>query len=169
MVDFIQNFRGDAGTRIPYAELVVSARLQARVHAQIPLGQNHLGQLDVEGADIFFHGLGGIGAQVHDDLMHLGRVRHHGVHIRIDLRPDFNGRGQGRSQQPERFLDQRSDLQRLEVAFALAAEGQDLAYQVAGPPGRRPESGSGSRAGGCSPGFRTGTAPRIRSRRKEYC
>jgi hypothetical protein len=76
--------------------------------------------------------MSGIGAEIHQYLMHLGGVAHD-KGIRLDVHADIDGGGQRGPQQRAGFLDNPVQLDRLHFVFALPAEGQNLLDEVFGP------------------------------------
>ena len=77
------------------------------------------------------HGMPGIGAEVHEHLVHLGGIPHD-KGIGLDIHTDING---GRQRGPQQFRglpNNAVQLDRLHFVFALSTEGQDLLDQVFG-------------------------------------
>ena len=78
------------------------------------------------------HGLGGVDAEVHDDLVHLGRV---GLDVREVLgedREDLDVGGQGAAEELDRFLQDGREQDGPAFGLDLAAEGQELLDEVLG-------------------------------------
>jgi hypothetical protein len=77
--------------------------------------------------------MGGIGTEIHQDLMELRGVGQHGARLFVQLAAYRDGGRQGRAQQCERFGDQTRQPHGLAFLLALAAKGENLLYQVFGP------------------------------------
>ena len=86
-----------------------------------------------ENAAILSHGMAGIGAEVHKNLMELGRIGKDGVIFRVQPAPDFNGSRHGRPQEPKHFFDNGSNGDGLKFPFRLSTERQYLVHQVCAP------------------------------------
>ena len=76
---------------------------------------------------ILLHGVFGIRAEVHYNLMHLAWVDHHFA-IAGDVQLQLNGTGEGRFDKFQRFIYDQPNLNRLrmDVLRRLAAESQNL-------------------------------------------
>jgi len=86
---------------------------------------------------MFPHGMVGIGAEIHHDLVNLGWIGKHRSAVGIDLLADFDGGGQRGPQQLEDLLDNGLDLQRFSFQIGAPAEGKDLLDQFLGAVGGR--------------------------------
>jgi hypothetical protein len=95
--------------------------------------QADLGDGNGQPPAVRLHGLGRVGAQVHDDAVNLGRIGHDVVQAGIHLLGNLDGAGQGGAEQLEGLLDQHAELKGLEFVFVAVAEGQYLADQLGGP------------------------------------
>src|SRR6267142_4809454 len=80
------------------------------------------------------HGMGRVGAEVNQHLLHLGRVCQDSASVPVNNGPYRNSGGQGRAQQRQRFFDQPMKLDGGASEFGLTTESQDLLDQVSGPP-----------------------------------
>src|SRR5208337_3401403 len=72
------------------------------------------------------HGMGGVGAEIHDDLLHLGRIRKHESRLALEVRPDLYGAGERGPEELEGLPDHRGALERQFLLLRLSAEGEDL-------------------------------------------
>ena len=89
-------------------------------------------QVDFQGAAAFPHGMMGVGAEVHHNLMDLDGVGfNHGIVVQI-ASLDFNRGGQRGAYQFEHFLDDQVDLNRLFFLLALTTERENLVDQTFG-------------------------------------
>ncbi|OPZ17666.1 MAG: hypothetical protein BWZ10_01163 [candidate division BRC1 bacterium ADurb.BinA364] len=80
------------------------------------------------------HGMKGVCAEIHQQLMNLAGVAQNRAALGIDVRLDFD-RGRDRAAQHAAcFLDDRLQAQRAHLPFGLPAERQYLAGQVLGAP-----------------------------------
>ena len=79
------------------------------------------------------HGVMGVGAQVHDDLMDLGRIGSYGGPGPIHLFADVNGCGQRGPQQLQDFFDHQIDPDRAAIVFRPTAERKNSAHEIFGP------------------------------------
>ena len=70
-----------------------------------------------------------IGTEIHQDLMHLGRISKDGPSGRFYLLVDRDGRRQRRTEQIESFLDNMAGFQGNLFYVGLTAEGKDLLNQ----------------------------------------
>lgn len=73
----------------------------------------------------------GVGAQVHQHLLHLRAVHRHLQRRVVQAGLQVNTRRQGGAQQGQRLLHQRTQQLRHALLRLPAAEGQDLLHQVA--------------------------------------
>ena len=80
------------------------------------------------------HGMGRIGTEVNQHLLHLGGVCQDSASVPVNDGPYRNGRGQGCAQQRQCFLDQQMQLDGGASEFGLTTESQDLLDQVSGTP-----------------------------------
>ena len=85
-----------------------------------------------EGAALLADGISSIGAQVHHHLVELGRIGHHRT-VRKRLLLNVDGGRQRGAQQLEHLFDDQFELHWFWLHIALAAEGENLAYEAAGP------------------------------------
>ena len=79
--------------------------------------------------------MAGVGRQVHDHLVQLGGIGHHPRAAIGQPAVDGDVGGQGRPEQVEHLGDHRGQGNRHELLVHLAAEGEDLPDQGAGPAG----------------------------------
>ena len=100
----------DAGTRAPADFLMV--------------------QRDLKDAPALSHRMGRVGAQIHQDLVDLGRIGDNDRRPGLDRFPDLDRGRDGGSQQLDPFLDDRVELDGLLFRLLHAAEGEDLSHQV---------------------------------------
>ncbi|MNV84474.1 hypothetical protein D3C71_1783520 [compost metagenome] len=87
----------------------------------------------MDAAALGAYGMDRIGAQVEQGLLHLGSVGQHRGQVGWQLHAQFDGRGQGDTQQAlgvVRCFGQRDGGA---PRGFVAAEGEDLAHQVARP------------------------------------
>jgi len=73
-----------------------------------------------------------IGAEIHEELMHLGRISRDHASMWTDLRLDRDGRGQGEAQQGEGFLNQQRERYGLALLGVAPAEREDPLDEVFG-------------------------------------
>src|SRR5713226_7401375 len=78
------------------------------------------------------HSIGGIGSQIHQDLVHLRRVCRYGGHIGAEVSANFDLRRQARPQQLQDLLDNRREFDDFAFRFLLPTEGKNLANQLRG-------------------------------------
>lgn len=90
-----------------------------------------LSQADSEHAAVIPHGMAGVGAQIHDDLVNLGRVAKDGGGRFVDFHLKIDGGGEGRAEQALSVIDKRIQFAQAAFLFAAAAEGEDLADEGA--------------------------------------
>ena len=55
-------------------------------------GDAEIAQFDVEHPALLPHGIGGIGAEVHEDLLHLDGIGEDQARLAFDVDPDADGR-----------------------------------------------------------------------------
>ncbi|EKD40164.1 MAG: hypothetical protein ACD_75C00155G0001 [uncultured bacterium] len=122
IVNFIQQFGGNTPAGILHPQFQIGSRLAARMMPDIFLRQFDLGKADRQHPAVLLHGLGCIGAEVHNDLVDLSGIGQDVLEIALQLRPDLDRGGQRRAEHFQRFLDQRPDLQRFQLLLALPAE-----------------------------------------------
>ena len=79
------------------------------MHARKILVEQRILQSQGEGAPLGPHGVGGIGAQIHDDLMQLGGIRHY-IGLGLNIVDDFDGGRQGGPHQFEHLFDQKTQF-----------------------------------------------------------
>jgi hypothetical protein len=89
-----------------------------------------------QNATMLTHGIFGIGAEIHHDLMNLGDIREHGSPLRRHALPNLNGGWQRGSEQFEGFLDHCGESHGFPVLLTRATEGDNLLHQVFRPPAR---------------------------------
>ena len=92
----------------------------------------HFGQNDFQLAACVLHGLIGVGAQIHDDLMDLGGITHNGTAIVLYFMNDLYGGWNRCPQKLESFCYDILYLYRLAFLIALTAECQNLLNQILG-------------------------------------
>ena len=104
---------------------------------QNPAGGKHDGaQGDAQGSDGIAHGMGGVRAEIDENLLDLDRISQDHHPVRLEGGPDPDGGRQRGPQHPGRFLDEGADLDHLQSPLFLPAEAQDLPDQIAGAQGR---------------------------------
>jgi len=79
------------------------------------------------------HGIGGVGAEVHENLVHLGGIAKDRRAVVVDVEADVDGGGQRGAQQAQRLLDHGAEPGDDALLLAAAAEGQDLRHEIPGP------------------------------------
>ena len=94
---------------------------------------SHLGQAHLQDASLFAHGMAGIGADVHDDLMDLGRVGHDIPNLRRYVLSDLYAGRQGCPEQFEGLFENRGNLSRRNRLLSLSAECKDLPHEIPCP------------------------------------
>ena len=88
--DFIKVFRGDARSGIGNRKLDKGAGLNMRFFGQIFGTEVNAFQGDIEDAALLFHGMEGIGTQVDNNLVDLGRVGKDGYVGFFDILANFD-------------------------------------------------------------------------------
>jgi hypothetical protein len=76
------------------------------------------------------HSVTGIRAEVHDNLLDLGRVCENVTQLLAQIQPYFDGCRHERPQKLEAFAHYQVSLDLLRFLFTLAAEGENLLDQV---------------------------------------
>jgi len=117
---------------VPDRQLQVGARPQTGKPPNLGTSQLHRLQLDFQHPSLLPHGMGGIGAQVYQYLVDLGRVGFHRAASGANVLADFDRARQGGPQQPQRLLENESHIDRFALLPALPAEGENLFDQVPG-------------------------------------
>jgi len=92
----------------------------------------HIGHFHFQPAALLFHGVGGVGAKVHDDLVHLRCVGHGCAGMRIHAVYYFDIRGKRGAQQLDGLARNDVDIDGGPLAARLAAENENLLHQVFG-------------------------------------
>ena len=69
----------------------------------------HLAQGNGENPALFLHGMVGVGAEIHDNLMDLGGIRQHRP-LGVDIVLDLDGGGDGGAQHLQCLLGYQRDL-----------------------------------------------------------
>ena len=120
----------DATARVRDAQLNIAAGFEGAARPRI-IGQRSLLQRNPDLARVRLDGVVGVGHQVHDDLVHLGRIGHHRAAVLLDVREYGNIRRNRGDAQPEGFPEDFLDVERQPLLLGLAAEGQDLLDEIA--------------------------------------
>ena len=126
-------------------------------------------QDDGEYPAAFFHGVKGVGAEIHDHLMNLRRIGEDESGVRCEVLVDGNGRRQEGPQHLQCFLDNDNWLEWDLFAFRLTAEGEDLLDQILGSMTGLDDLIEVLRYQGIRQGCRLGPFPHSRGLRREYC
>lgn len=110
--DFIPDLRSDSRTDISDGEHDEFSWLDFGIELKVGRGEFAIPERNFEGADCLFHAMKSIGAEIHHDLMNLGRIGEDGFGGGIKLRFDGDGGRQGRPEEFDRLLDQMAGFQR---------------------------------------------------------
>jgi len=127
---FIQNFRIDAAARVADRYFQIFSRSNVKIKTGRSGFNLQLIGFQFQYTAVFLHCIPGIGAQVDQHLMNFCSIRHHVFLITFQVLADFNGGRQCRPQQFDDFLDNWSYKYGLGPGSLVAAEAQNLFYQI---------------------------------------
>ena len=128
--DALQRARIHAGAVVLHRQRHVADGWQAQALAQALVGAHQVG-VHLDQAAPLTQGVHGVGAQVEQGLLHLHGVGQHGGQLRRHMHLQLHGGRQRHAQQPRRVAHDFARLHGLALGRLVAAEGQDLAHQVA--------------------------------------
>ena len=77
--------------------------------------------------------MGGIGAEVHEDLLYLGGISEDETRLALDLDPDADGRGDRGPKELHGLLDDAAQTERFLLLLGLSAEGEHLPDELPAP------------------------------------
>ena len=122
---------GDAGAAVMYADGdVAGAWHQPQAVAQaLVVGRQR--RFDHHRAALLANGVDGVGTQVQQRLLDLRRVGQDGRHGAVDVQVQLNRRWQGDAQQALGVVQYVGQWHAAAVYRLVAAEGEDLAHQIA--------------------------------------
>ena len=86
--------RWHAFPRVRYGESCVKTGIHRGIRRILRRGETETGKVDRDASSGSPHGVGRVGAEVHDYLLHLGRVRKHESRFALEVHPDICGSGQ---------------------------------------------------------------------------
>ena len=117
---------------VPDGELDMGTRLEGWVTLGKVRVEVDRSELEIEHTPLVAHRVRGVGAQVEEDLVHLGRIGqdHGGGGVRELTKVD--GGGKGRPQEVFDLVDDRLERHRAALGFSPAAEREDLSDEVRG-------------------------------------
>ena len=91
------------------------------------------GEFDIQATYLALHGMGGIGAEIHEDLMNPAGINLDRPQATRDFSLDRDGGRDGGPQQLQDFLDGGTDIDRTLARLVCPAEGEDLPDKITGP------------------------------------
>ena len=134
----VDNRWTDARTGIRHGQSQMLTRLQIGIGQRRYFIFGQAIQGDRQSPAIFLHCMVGIGAQIHDNLMHLGGIGKHRSAILFEIVADLYIRRKRCPDQVQHLFDYKVKFKRPLIHINLSAEGQDLLDQVFSPGGGVP-------------------------------
>src|SRR5262245_23100737 len=116
--------------RIAYGQADVWSWLKFQMGEGALCGKVHSVQADFQQPPGLAHGMRGICAEIHEYLLHLGRVSQHSTGMEVYLLAESNRGWEHCAQQLQHFLDEEVQLERLALRLCLAAKCEHLLHQV---------------------------------------
>ena len=110
----IDQFGSSTCLRVTASFCLRNIRPLVQIHVE-PGGlviDDQVAEFDPESAVFFIHGLGGVGTEVHDNLVHLSGIGQNQAGIILDVGLKLNGCRYGCPQQFQCLFYQRSDMDR---------------------------------------------------------
>ena len=95
-----------------------------------------IGEADLQSSPFLLHGKGGVGGEVHENLLHLHRGGEDRIRACVDSELDLNGGGNGSPRSWTVSLMRGDEGQGASRVIGLPAEGEDLLHEVPRPHGR---------------------------------
>ena len=135
--DLLQHFRAHATARVAHFQTHVGARPQGqRGQEAVGVGAVDLLHSRADGdqaAGLLANGLGGIGHQVHDQLLHLGGVSRNEGQLRGQVKADSSLLGQGYREELGHLHYEAVQVHLHELQAPLARVGQQLTGEIRSP------------------------------------
>ena len=89
-------------------------------------------QIHFERPSVLAHGEKGVSAQIHKDLVNLGRIGKHSTAIRVDVLAELDRGRQGRAEKFQRLGDDECDLDRFALRLTPSTKCQNLIHELFG-------------------------------------
>ncbi len=122
----------DAGSGIAYFDHGILARVQLGMHGDIISIEGSIGGRDHQPPP-FGHRIAGIGRQIDEARLELGRIDHHRPDIRGKIERDVDVFAQRSSQQADNSSDEIVDIDGLGLERLATCEGKQPARQIGAP------------------------------------